>query len=46
MVKEVKEVQKKRVLATGKRKTSVARVYLKDGSGKIIINGKDFLQVH
>jgi small subunit ribosomal protein S9 len=41
MVKEVKEVQKKRVLATGKRKTSVARVYLKDGSGKIIINGKD-----
>jgi len=27
-------------LATGRRKTSVARVYIKSGSGQIIINGK------
>ncbi len=35
------ETQKKRVLATGKRKTSVARVHLKEGSGNIVVNGKD-----
>ncbi len=28
-------------IGTGRRKTSVARVYLRDGGGKIIINGKD-----
>ena len=28
--------------ATGKRKTSIAKVWLKKGSGKIIINGKNF----
>tara|TARA_B100001758_G_C17774734_1_gene286812 strand:- start:1 stop:432 length:432 start_codon:yes stop_codon:yes gene_type:complete len=28
--------------ATGKRKTSIAKVWLKKGSGKIIINGKSF----
>lgn len=28
--------------ATGRRKTAVARVYLKEGSGKIIVNGKDY----
>ncbi len=27
---------------TGRRKKSVARVYLKDGSGKITVNKKDF----
>jgi small subunit ribosomal protein S9 len=27
--------------ATGRRKTSVARVYLSNGSGKITVNGKD-----
>jgi small subunit ribosomal protein S9 len=27
-------------LAVGKRKTSIARLYLKEGSGKLIINGK------
>jgi small subunit ribosomal protein S9 len=26
---------------TGKRKTAVARVYLRNGSGNIIVNGKD-----
>ena len=28
--------------ATGKRKTSVAKVWLKKGTGKILINGKNF----
>ncbi len=35
---------------TGRRKASIARVYLKDGSGNIVINGKDlkvyFTQEH
>ena len=31
-----------RSYATGKRKNAVARVWVKSGSGKIIINGKDF----
>ena len=28
-------------MGTGRRKTSVARVYVRDGNGKIVINGKD-----
>jgi len=28
-------------IGTGRRKTSVARVYLRDGSGKITVNGKE-----
>ena len=28
--------------ATGKRKTSIARIWLKKGTGKIIVNGKDY----
>jgi small subunit ribosomal protein S9 len=31
-----------RSYATGKRKDAVARVWVKAGSGKIVINGKDF----
>src|SRR4029077_18840372 len=31
-----------RSYATGKRKDAVARVWLKPGSGKIIVNGKDY----
>ena len=31
---------KGRSYATGKRKNSIARVWLKKGEGKIIINGK------
>tara|TARA_Y100000816_G_C25882645_1_gene460524 strand:+ start:129 stop:575 length:447 start_codon:yes stop_codon:yes gene_type:complete len=30
-----------RSYATGKRKNAVARVWIKDGSGKMVINGKD-----
>jgi small subunit ribosomal protein S9 len=29
-------------IAVGRRKSSVARVYIKKGSGKITINGKDY----
>ncbi len=28
-------------IGTGRRKTSVARVFLREGSGKIVVNGKD-----
>jgi len=28
-------------LGTGRRKTSIARVYLREGSGKIVVNGKN-----
>jgi small subunit ribosomal protein S9 len=28
--------------ALGRRKTAIARIYVKDGDGKIVINGKDF----
>ena len=28
--------------ATGRRKKSIAKVWLKKGSGKIIVNGKDY----
>lgn len=31
-----------RAYATGKRKDAVARVWIKPGSGKITVNGKDF----
>ena len=33
-----------RSYATGKRKNAVARVWLKAGSGKIIVNGKEFTE--
>jgi small subunit ribosomal protein S9 len=29
-------------IATGRRKAAIARVYLKPGSGKITVNGKDY----
>ncbi len=28
-------------IGTGRRKTSVARVFLREGSGKVVVNGKD-----
>ncbi len=31
-----------KVYATGKRKTSIARVYVAPGSGRISVNGRDF----
>jgi len=31
-------------IGTGRRKTSVARVYVRDGSGSIVINGKELNQ--
>lgn len=32
----------KKIVASGKRKTAVARAILKEGSGKVTINGKDY----
>lgn len=29
-------------IGTGRRKTAVARVFLREGTGKIVVNGKDF----
>jgi small subunit ribosomal protein S9 len=31
-------------IGTGRRKTSVARVYIRDGEGKIVVNGKELSQ--
>jgi small subunit ribosomal protein S9 len=31
-------------IGTGRRKTAVARVYVRDGEGKIVINGKELNQ--
>lgn len=31
-----------KIYATGKRKTSIARVYMKAGSGRISVNGREF----
>ena len=31
-------------IGTGRRKTSVARVYVRDGGGKIVVNGKELAQ--
>ncbi len=31
-------------IGTGRRKTSVARVFLRDGSGKVVVNGKELVQ--
>tara|TARA_B100000579_G_C22288721_1_gene601648 strand:+ start:160 stop:591 length:432 start_codon:yes stop_codon:yes gene_type:complete len=46
MIEEVSNIEiqntsiKERTYATGKRKNSIARVWLKKGSGQIVINGK------
>ena len=39
-ITEVKLDNKERAYATGKRKNSIARVWIKKGNGKISINGK------
>ena len=41
---EPKVDAKGRSYATGKRKNAVARVWLRPGSGKIVVNGKDMAQ--
>ena len=41
---EIKLDKKQRAYATGKRKNSIARVWLKLGSGKISVNGKSLEQ--
>src|SRR6201989_562579 len=43
--KYVKKIDKQgRAYATGKRKDAVARVWIKPGAGKIVVNTKDFTQ--
>jgi small subunit ribosomal protein S9 len=34
-------MEKNIAIGTGRRKTAVARVFLREGSGKIVVNGKD-----
>ncbi len=34
-------MEKNIAIGTGRRKTAVARVFLREGSGKLVINGKD-----
>ena len=31
-----------KIYATGKRKTSISRVYVKPGTGRILVNGREF----
>jgi small subunit ribosomal protein S9 len=38
----VKDLAKNIAVATGKRKTSIARIFLRDGTGVITINGRTF----
>ena len=40
-VREPKRDALGRSYATGKRKDAVARVWIKPGSGKVVVNGKD-----
>ena len=40
-VREAQRDQLGRSYATGKRKDAVARVWVKPGSGKVVVNGKD-----
>lgn len=41
MARTVTRTRKGVHLATGRRKTAIARVFLKPGTGKFLINGKD-----
>ena len=41
-IKKIKLDFKNSKYATGRRKKSIAKVWLKKGSGKIIVNGKDY----
>ncbi len=44
IVREPKRDAQGRAYATGRRKESVARVWVKPGKGKIVVNGKDQAQ--
>jgi len=37
-----RDMTEKRFYATGKRKTAVARVYMKEGSGSLVVNKRNF----
>lgn len=36
----------KKIIASGKRKTAIARAEIKEGEGKITINKRDYLHLH
>lgn len=46
MAEEVKKVNKVRYYATGKRKTSIARVWLVSGTGEIVINDEKLEEIN
>jgi len=35
-----------RIISSGKRKRAVARAFIKEGEGKIVINGRDYKTLH
>jgi len=39
-------LNKPKIIVSGKRKTSIARAILKEGSGKVTINRKDYKKLH
>ena len=43
-VREAQRDAQGRAYATGKRKDAVARVWVKPGSGKVVVNGKDIAE--
>lgn len=43
-VREAQRDSLNRAYATGKRKDAVARVWVKPGSGKVVVNGKDIAE--
>ncbi|MBY0137067.1 30S ribosomal protein S9 [Paracoccus yeei] len=43
-VRETQRDAQGRAYATGKRKDAVARVWVKPGSGKVVVNGKDIAE--
>lgn len=42
MTKSTKKTPLEQYYGTGRRKTAIAKVWLKTGAGKFLINGKDF----
>lgn len=44
MVPQTKDPRTGEALGTGRRKTSVARIRIKAGSGKITVNGREFAE--
>ncbi len=41
MARTVKQAKNTQYIGTGRRKTAIARVFIKSGKGKILVNGKE-----